>query len=170
MKRSAAIATASAVATLALTALPQGGADAQRCVSGANVRHQVSTFVHGLHDEVQSAKTRHAVKTALVESVRAARGAKADSPHESRGLGQEIRVIAHQLKDAKDKVTHDALVAQLHALQDQKKASRTDREDVQALRSDLTRLAHDIARKADTPGQGRQVSSFVHALMAQFNC
>jgi hypothetical protein len=102
--------------------------------------------------------------------VKAARGAKADTPQESRGLGAEIRLLAHQLKDAPGKVERDALIAQIHALQDQKKAARTTAGDVQTLRTDLRTLAHDLASKADTDAQGRRVAAFVHDLMGQFTC
>jgi hypothetical protein len=170
MRRSAAIVTTAAVASLALSVLPATDASAQRCLSGADVRGAVSAYVHGLQDEVKAAKTRHAVKGALVESVKAARGAKADTPQESRGLGEEIRLLARQLKDATDKVEHDALIAQIHALQDEKKAARTTAGDVQTLRTDLRTLARDLARKADTDAQGRRVAAFVHALMDQFAC
>jgi hypothetical protein len=162
--------TAAAVASLAVSVLPAGDAAAQRCVSGAEVRGQVSAFVHGLHDEVTARQTRQAVKGALVESVRAARGAKADTQHESRGLGKEIRLLARQLKDANGKVEHDALIAQIHALQDQKKPSRTTAGDVHILRADVSRLGRDLKAKADTHAQGRQVAAFVHALMGQFDC
>jgi hypothetical protein len=170
MKRSVAMATTVAVASLALSVLPAADASAQRCLTGADVRGQVSAFVHGLQDEVKAAKTRHEVKGALIESVRTARGAKADTPHESQGLGEEIRLLARQLKDAKTKVERDALIAQIHALQDQKKAARTTPDDVQTLRSDLRTLARDLSRKADTDARGRRVAAFVHDLMAQFNC
>jgi hypothetical protein len=170
MKRSLAAATAAALASLALSVLPTAPASAQRCVSGAELRGQVSAFVHGLRAELKSPEKRQAVKGALVESVRAARGAKADTPEESRGLGSEIRLLGRQLVDATDKLARDALIAEIHALQDQKKAARTTSDDVQTLRSDLRTLAHDLARKAETDAQGRQVSAFVHDLMAQFNC
>jgi hypothetical protein len=165
------MATASAaLATLVLTVSPASPASAQRCVSGADVRGQVSAFVHSLKSEVHSKATRHAVKRALIESVKAARGAKADTPHENRGLGKEIRLIAHQLKDANGKVEHDALIAQIHALQDQKKAAHTSLQDVKTLRADMRRLAKDLAAKSDTHAQVRQVAEFVHNLMAQFTC
>ena len=168
MKRPAAV--AAAVAAVALSVLPATDASAQRCVSGADVRNQVSAFVHSLRGDVAAPKARIAVKGALVESVKAARGSKADTPHESRGLGQDIRVLARQLKDAKDKLTHDALIAQIHALQDQKKAAHTTDGDVQTLRADLRKVSRDLAAKADTDARGRQVAAFVHDLMAQFNC
>ena len=170
MKRLIAIATTAAVASLALSVFPTASASAQRCVSGSEVRGQVSAFVHSLKGDVKSAQKRHAVERALVESVKAARGAKADTPEESRGLGAEIRVIARQLKDATDKLTHDALIAQIHALQDEKKAAHTTDADVKQLRSDARTLGRDLAAKADTDARGRQVAAFVHALMAQFDC
>jgi hypothetical protein len=161
---------AAALATIALSVTPVSPASAQRCVSGAEVRGQVSAFVHSLKGDVRAKATRHAVKGALIESVKAARGAKADTPHESRGLGKEIRLLARQLKDAPDKAAHDALIAQIHALQDQKKAARTTGHDVQELRSDLKRLGKDLAHKSDSDARGRQISAFVHDLMAQFDC
>jgi hypothetical protein len=170
MKRSAAIATATTLVAVALSTVPVATASAHRCVSGADVRQQVSTFVHSLHGDSLTPKTRRAVKGALIESVKAARGAKADTPHENRGLGAEIRVLARQLGDTKDKVAHDALIAQIHALQDQKKAARTSGDDVQELRGDVRQLKRDLVAKANTDAQGRQVSAFVHALMAQFDC
>jgi hypothetical protein len=168
MKRLLSTAIAS-VATLGLAVTPVGSATAQRCVSGADVRGQVAAFVHSLKGDV-SPTARHAVKGALVESVKAARGDKAETPHESRGLGQEIRLLARQLKDSPDKATHDALIAQIHALQDQKKAAHTTGQDVKALRADLRQVARDLRAAADTPARGRQVSAFVHDLMAQFDC
>ena len=149
MNRSIAAATTAAVASLALSVVPTIPASAHRCVSGAEVRGQVSTFVRGLQDEIRSPQTRHAVKGALIESVKAARGAKADTPQESRGLGEQIRLLARQLKDAPGLVERNALIAEIHALQDQKKAARTTQEDVQTLRADLRRLGRSLAAKAE---------------------
>jgi hypothetical protein len=170
MKRTGALVTTAALASLTMSVLSPGQASAQRCVWGENVRGEVAAFVHSLRDDVHSEKVRHKVRSAMVESVRAARGAKADSPAERRGLGAEIRVLARQLKDAKDKVARDALLAQIHALQDEKKAAHTDDGDVQELRSDVRALGKAISARADTRAEGRQVAAFVHDLMAQFDC
>jgi hypothetical protein len=145
-------------------------ADAARCVSGADVRQQVSTFVRGLHDDVAPA-ARTAVKGAFVESVKAARGAKADTPQENRGLGKEISALARQLKDAPGLVERKALIAEIHALQDQKKANHVKHGEVVAtIRADVAKVGRAIAKKTDSKAEGRQVAAFVHQLMAQFNC
>jgi hypothetical protein len=169
MRRSVAVATSAAIASLALSVLPASQASAQRCLSGSDVRGQVSTFVRGLHDEVKVKQIRQDVKGALVQSVKAARGAKADTPAESRGLGAEIRLLARQLKDAPGKVERAALIAEIQALQDQKKEARTTAADVQTLRTDVRKLGRVIAAKADTDAEGRQIAAYVHDLMAQFD-
>jgi hypothetical protein len=167
--RIATAAVASVVALLTTCVVSAAPADAARCVSGADVRGKVAAFVHSLRDDV-APEARMATKHALVESVKAARGAKADTPAESRGLGKEIAALARQLKDATDKVERKALIAEIHALQLEKRESRTTHEDVKALRADVRTLGRAIAKKTDEHGEGRQVAEFVHALMAQFGC
>lgn len=145
-------------------------ADAARCVSGAEVRGQVAAFVHGLRDDVAESKTRAHVRQALVEAVRTARGAKADTPHEQRGLGAEISVLARQLHTAEDGVARAAIRAQIHALQEQKRADHVTHGEERAMKRDLDRLAKKLAHATDSRGEGREVAAFVHALMAQFDC
>jgi hypothetical protein len=168
--RIATAAVASVFALLTTGVVSAAPADAARCVSGADVRGQVAAFVHSLRDDVALTAARKATKHALVESVKAARGAKADTPEERRGLGEEISALARQLKDATNNVERKALIAQIHALQLEKRESRTTHEDVKALKSDVRALGRAIAKKTDTHGEGRQVAAFVHDLMAQFAC
>ena len=114
------------LATLAALALPTGTvapAGAATCVSGADIKQQVSTFVHSLRDDVKSADARRAARAAFVESVKAARGAKADTPAERAALGQQISALAKQLKSATNVVERKALIAEIAALVDQKKAA-----------------------------------------------
>jgi hypothetical protein len=147
-----------------------GPADAARCVSGSQVRQQVSTFVHSLRDDVTSAPARAAVRGAFVESVKAARGAKADTPKEKKGLGKEISALANQLKDAETLVERKAIIAEIHALQEQKRAGEVTTEDVESIKTDLAKVKRAIVAKTDSKGEGKQVAAFVHALMAQFDC
>ena len=162
---------ATAVAASALVPLTVvAPADAARCVSGAEVRTQVSAFVHSLRDDVTSPDARTAVRGAFVESVKAARGVKADTAEKRKGLGQEISVLATQLKDAPGLVERKALIAQIHALQEQKRADEVTVEDVEAIAADLRKVRRAIVAKTDTGGEGQQVREFVHALMAQFDC
>lgn len=85
-------------AALVLPVAAAAPASAARCVSGADIQQQVSTFVHSLRDDVKSAEARSAARAAFVESVKAARGAKADTASEKAALGQEIAGLAEQLK------------------------------------------------------------------------
>ena len=145
-------------------------AQAARCVSGAEVRGQVAAFVHSLRDDVVSPTALKAVRGALVESVKTARGAHADTPHESRGLGKEISALARQLHTTDDPVERAALKAQIHALQEQKRADHFSERDARRAEHDLIKLERRLEHATDSRGEGRQVAAFVHALMAQFNC
>lgn len=73
-----------ATAALSLTAFSSPSASAARCVSGQEVRQQVSAFVHTLRDDVKSPEIRADVRAALVETARTARGAKR-TPRRSAG-------------------------------------------------------------------------------------
>lgn len=145
-------------------------ASAARCVSGADIRQQVSTFVHSLRDDVKSAEARNTARAAFVESVKAARGAKADTASEKAALGQEIAAFAEQSKNATNLVERKALVAEILALKDQKKSAPTTSDDLETLRSDIHRLGRSVEHRTDTAAEGRQVAEFVHALLAQFDC
>jgi uncharacterized coiled-coil DUF342 family protein len=167
------------IATLAALVLPVAagatGASAApsssaRCVSGAEIKQQVSTFVHSLRDDVKSADARRAARAAFVESVKAARGAKADTPAEKAALGQEISALAKQLKSATNVVERKAIIAEIDALVDQKKSSPTDAGDVETLTSDIHRLGRSIQHRTDTAAEDQQVAAFVHQLLAQFDC
>jgi hypothetical protein len=145
-------------------------ADAVRCVSGAEVRGQVSAFVHTLRDDVEKRKTRAAVRQAMVESVRTARGAKAGTPQERQGLGEEISALARQLEAAEDADARAAIRTAIHALQEQKRADRLTHQDVRQLKRDVRHVAHRLAEDTDTRGEGRQVAAFARALIDQFDC
>lgn len=160
-------ATLAALALPSATAAPAGAAT---CVSGDQIKQQVSTFVHSLRDDVKSADARRAARAAFVESVKAARGAKADTPAERAALGQQISALAKQLKDATNVVERKALIAEIAALVDQKKAAQTTADDVQTLRSDIHRLGRSIQHRTNTAAEDQQVAAFVHDLLAQFAC
>jgi hypothetical protein len=145
-------------------------ADAARCLSGAEVRQQVSTFVHGLRDDVGSLDARVAARGAFVQSVRAARGVKADTAAERRELGDQIAALAQQLDEAPGLVERKALVALIHALQEQKRQDRVTPRDVDELESDLRAVRRAILKRVDTRREARQVATFVRELMAQFDC
>jgi hypothetical protein len=163
-------AAVAATSALVLSGMSASPADAARCVSGAEVRDQVSAFVQTLRDDVKSQDARTAVKGALVESVKTARGAKADSAEERQILGEEISALAKQLEDAPGLVERKALIAEIHALQEQKRADRLTRADVKEIKTDLRSLKRAIVAKTDHVAEGRAVADFFHALMDQFNC
>jgi hypothetical protein len=164
------LAVAVAAAATLVPTLAASPADAARCVSGAEVRRQVSGFVHSIRDDVESPSARAAVRGAFVESVKAAKGAKADTPKEKKGLGKEISALARTLKDAETLVERRAIIAEIHALQEQKRADEVTSDDVDSLQADVKKVKRAIVKKTDTVGEGRQVAEFVHALMAQFDC
>lgn len=170
MNRRLTLSAVAATLTLSLTAINPTSAIAARCLSGHEVRHEVSTFVHSLRDDVKSAHVRANVRAALVETARTARGAKADTPRERKGLGREISALARQLRTAENKVERAAIRAQIHALQEQKRADHTSAKDVRKLRADVKRLTHRIEAKTDSRAEGRQVAAFAREFMAQFNC
>ena len=162
-----------AITTLAVLALPTATAapaSAATCLSGDQIKQQVSTFVHGLRDDVKSADARRAARAAFVESVKAARGAKADTPAERAALGQQISALAKQLKSGTNVVERKALIAEIAALVDQKKAAPTTATDRQTLRSDIHRLGRSVQHRTNTSAEGQQVADFVHNLLAQFSC
>ena len=70
------------------------------------------------------------------------------------------------MKNATNLVERKALIAEIHALQDQKKSAPTTSDDVQTLRSDIHRLGRSIEHRTDTAAEGRQVAEFVHTLLA----
>ena len=107
---------------------------------------------------------------ASCSAVKAARGAKADTASEKAALGQEIATLAKQLKNATNLVERKALIAEIHALQDQKKSAATTSDDVQTLRTDIHRLGRSIQHRTNTAVEDKQVADFVHNLLAQFDC
>ena len=139
-------------------------------MSGTQIRQQVSTFVRSLRDDVKSADARRAAAAAFVQSVTAARGAKADTPSERAALGQQISALAKQLKGATTEVERKALIAEIAALVDQKKSAPTTADDVKTLRSDIHALGRSIQHRTDTTTEDQQVADFVHNLLAQFAC
>jgi len=141
-----------------------------KCVSGAEIKQQVSTFVKSLRDDVKSADARRAASAAFVQSVKAARGAKAGTPAERAALGQQISALAKQLKSATNLVERKALIAEIQALVDQKKSAPTTSTDVQTLRSDVRALGRAIEHRTNTAAEDQQVADFVHNLLAEFNC
>ena len=145
-------------------------AEAARCVSGAEIRQQVATFVHGIRDDVRSADARVAVRGAFVESVKAARGVKAQTPAERRELGEQISALAKQLEEAPGLVERKALVAEIRALQEQKRQDRVSGSDIRELEADVRAVKRAIVAKVDTWREGRQVAAFVHDLIDQFDC
>jgi hypothetical protein len=139
-------------------------------VSGAEVRQQVAAFVHGLRDDVKSSDARVAVRGAFLESVKAARGVKAETPKERRALGAQISALAKQLRDAPGLVERKALIAEIHALQEQKRQDRVSASDVRELRADVKPVKRAIIARVDGRAEGQQVATFVHDLMDQFAC
>ena len=63
-----------------------------------------------------------------------------------------------------------ALIAQIHALQEQKRADHTTAKDLKKLTKDVNRVGKRLAAKTDTRAEGRQVAAFAHEFMAQFDC
>jgi hypothetical protein len=159
-----------ATAALSLTAFNPTSASAARCVSGQDVRQQVSTFVHSLRDDVKSQAVRKDVKAALVETAKTVQGVKADTNKERRGLGVEISALARQLKDQENRVDRAALITQIHALQEQKRTDRVTAEDVTELKRDVKRLDRRLVAKTDTRAEARQVAQWARDFMAQFDC
>jgi len=159
-----------AVASTAGLVVVSAPAQAARCVSGAEVRQQVATFVHSLRDDVKSSHARTAVRGAFVQSVRAARGVQADTPQERNALGKQISALATQLKDATNLVERKALIAEIHALQQQKQHGPVTSSDVRELKTNVRAVKAAITARVNTQAEGRQVATFVHALMAQFDC
>lgn len=145
-------------------------AQAAPCVSGAEVRQKVATFVQSLRDDDTSAAARAALRSAFVESVRTARGAKADTPAERRGLGQEISALARQLRDSDDLVERKALIAEIHALQEQKRGDGVSGADVRRLANDVRAARRAIIGRVDTERERNQVSAFARTLIDQFDC
>lgn len=159
-----------AIAAAAGLVVVSAPAQAARCVSGAEVRQQVATFVHSLRDDVKSSQARTAVRGAFVQSVRAARGVKADTPQQQNALGKQISALATQLKHATNLVERKALIAEIRALQVQKQHGPVTARDVQDLKAHVRAVKAAISAKVNTPAEGRQVAAFVHNLMAQFDC
>lgn len=168
--RSVVVGVVAVASTAAPVVVGTGSAEAARCVSGAEVRQQVATFVHGLRDDVKSSAARVAVRGAFVQSVRAARGVKAQTPQERQALGDEISALAKQLKAATNVVERKALIAEIRALQEQKQKGHVTASDVREIKADVAAVKRAIIAKVDTQAEGQQVAAFVHNLMAQFDC
>gem|GEM_PF-5647519 len=161
---------AGAVVAATAPVLISSPAGAAGCGSDAEIGQQVATFVQGLRDDVRSTDARAAVRGAFVESVKAARGEKAQTPAERRGLGEEISALARQLRDAPGLVERKALIAQIHALQEQKRQDRVSPSDVRELKADLRAVKRAVVARTDTPREDRQVAAFVRGLIAQLDC
>lgn len=160
------VAAASATAPVLMSS-PAGAAG---CGTDAEIGRQVAAFVHGLRDDVRSADARAAVRGAFVESVQAARGEKAQTPAERRALGEQISALAQQLNEAPGRVERKALIAQIHALQEQKRQDRVSASDVRELTADVRAVKRAVIARADTRREDRQVAAFVRGLIAQFDC
>ena len=159
-----------ALAAAVLPVISAAPASAAVCLSGADIRQQASTFVLSLRDDVKSQDARTAAKAAFVQSVKAARGAKANTPAEQAAFGQEISALAKQLQNATNLVERKALIAEIQALTDQQKPTPTTADDVQTLRTDIHALSRAIQQRTNTAAEDNQVAAFVHNLLAQFNC
>jgi hypothetical protein len=159
-----------AMASATVPVVVSSPADAARCLSGAEIRQQVATFVHSLRDDVRSPDARVAVRGAFVQSVRAARGVKAETAAERRELGDQIAALAVQFDDAPGLVERKALVAEIHALQEQQRQDRVSRSDVRELEADVRAVKRAILTRVDTRREGQQVAAFVRDLIAQYDC
>jgi hypothetical protein len=68
------------------------------------------------------------------------------------------------------RVERTALIAEIHALQEQKRQDRVSGRDIRQLKTDMRAVQRAIIAKVDTRREGRQVAAFVRDLMAQFDC
>jgi hypothetical protein len=140
------------------------------CVSGAEVRTQVHTLVSSLRDDVRSKSTRAELAAALVETLKTFRGAHAETPAERRGLGEEISALARQLKDAPNRVARKAIIAQIHALTEQREQGPFSEAERAALTADVAALKQAVVAKTDGGAEGRAVAAAFKELHAQFVC
>ena len=161
------------IATLAVLGAAHGdGRPCQRCHLCFRRRHQAA----GLHVRAQPPRRREVRgrpprRQGSVRRVGQGRSRRQGGhPAEKAALGQQISALAKQLKDATNVVERKALIAEIHALVDQKKSAPTTADDVQTLRSDIHRLGRSIQHRTDTAAEDQQVADFVHTLLAQFAC
>lgn len=159
---SAALMSAVAVATPAVAG--------ESCGRGSEVRELVATFVGDIRDDVKSKEARKATRLALVESMRTFRGERADSRAERRGLGQEISDLARQQRDAENRVEGQALAAAILALTEQRERSKFRAGERKELKGSVSDLEAAIVDRADSQGEGEEISAAIRELLQQFTC
>jgi hypothetical protein len=143
---------------------------AEPCVSGAEVRAQVHALVAGLADDVRSRAVRAQVAAALVETLKASRGAKADTVAERRALGTEVSALAKTLKDAPGLVERKAIVVQIRALTSQRQQGPVTAAQRTRADAALAALKKAVVAKTDGGAEGRAVAASFKALHDQFTC
>ena len=163
--RIAGVATAAA---LLLPLSPIAATAAESCASRADIRMQVSGFVHGLRDDVPSRAARAATADALLQTVRTFRGANADTAAQRSALTDEIVALAQQLKDATSPVARKALAMEIKDLNEQRDRGGITAEERAELRSALAALKNALVDSTDTPDEGRAVAAFVRGLVVNF--
>ena len=161
------------VATAAALLLPlstTAATAADPCASRAQIRMQVSDFVHGLKDDVTTPSARSATADALVQTVRTFRGANADTAAQRSALTDQIVALAQQLKDATNPVERKALALEIKALNEQRDRGGITPDERAQLRLALAAVKIALVDSTDTPGEGQAVAAFVKALVAQLAC
>lgn len=149
-------------------AMPASAADP--CVSGGEVREQVLELVAGLTDDVRSDAARAAVKTALIQSLRTYRGARADTAEERRLLGERISTLARRQAQTENRVEGKALTAAILALVEQREVGRFTAQEREQLRLALVELRRAVVARTSNDAEGLAVADAFKALHSQFVC
>lgn len=170
MKRTKSLPAAVAVAAMAVGGLAPVAAAAEPCLSGADVRAQISELVAGLTDDVRSDRARAAAKSALVESLRTYRGQRADSAEERQALGQEIAALASRQAETENRVEGRALAVEILALTEQREKGRFTAEERAELRDELRGLRRAAVARTSSDAEAQAVADAFKALHEQFAC
>ena len=133
-------------------------------------RALTSVIVEDLRADVPSRDARAAVRLALVQSVRTARGAEADTATERAALGVAISALARTLKDAPGLVERKAIVAAIHALTEQREANGLTAEERATLQDDLEAVRSAVVRKLDTAEERAAFKAEFRALLDAMHC
>ena len=159
-----------ASATALVFSLAPATATAAACASRSAVHTQVADLVHSLRDDVHSRPARSATAHSLVEAIRTFRGADANTAAERRALGEQISALAKQLQTAGSLVARKALIAEIHALTEQREHGAFTAAERAELRADVAALKNALVDSTDRRAEAGQVSAAVRALQAQFSC
>ncbi len=145
-------------------------AGAATCPAREATKAQVAALVDQLRADVPSMDARQALRAALLEAAKTARGAQADTPAERAALGKQVSALARTLSDAETAVERKAIVAQIVSLRQQRQGAGRTAEEKATLKAAVDALRTAVVRTLDTTEERRAVTSQFRAINHAVSC